>query len=53
MSMPLDTDLLDEAMPEADDGDFPIDDWSPDELDDGADLSSLRSAWMGSNDRFE
>jgi hypothetical protein len=53
MSKPMNPDPYDEALPDADDADFPIDEWSIDELDASADLSSLRSAWMGSHDRFD
>ena len=53
MSQYTDPDLFDEAALEADDADFSDDDGLFDDLDDSRDLSSLRTAWMGSNDRFE
>lgn len=50
MSQYTDPDLFDD---EADDADFLDDDGLFDEVDDSSDLSTLRTAWMGSNDRFE
>jgi hypothetical protein len=45
---------FDEAMTDPDEPDFAVDEWSFDEeFDDAADVSSLRTAWMGSNDRFD
>ena len=56
MSEQLDPARFDEAFADADDADFAIDDWALDDDDDGfggAELSSLRSAWAGRDDRFE
>jgi hypothetical protein len=53
MSKPMNPDPYDEAPPDADEADCAVDDWSLDEFDDAADLTTLRSAWMGSHDRFE
>lgn len=54
MSKHMDTGFVDEALTDPDEPDFAVDEWSlDDEFDDAADLSSLRTAWMGSNDRFE
>jgi hypothetical protein len=51
MSQYTDPDLFD--VLEADDADFLDDDGLFDDYDDSGDLSTLRTAWMGSNDRFE
>ena len=54
MSKQMNPELHDEAL--ADDADFAPDDWTMDDTDDGVDgveLSSLRSAWAGRDDRFE
>jgi hypothetical protein len=45
MNTPYDPDRLDEALLLADDSDAPIDEWTLDELEQSADLGSLRSAW--------
>jgi len=54
MSKQMEPELFDDVL--ADDADFALDDWTLDDGVDGvngAELSSLRSAWAGSNDRFE
>jgi hypothetical protein len=59
MSKYTDPDLAEEALlfdADDDDATLPNDDWSLDEMDEfdtSADLSSLRSHWTGSDDRFE
>lgn len=45
MNMPFDPDRLADALLLADDADAPIDEWTIDELEQSADLGSLRSAW--------
>jgi hypothetical protein len=52
MSEHMDPDPFDEAMADAGESDVP-DDGSFDEFDAAVGLSSLRSAWAGSDDRFE
>jgi len=45
MNTPFDPDRLVEALLLADDSETPIDEWTLDELEQSADLGSLRSAW--------
>ena len=53
MSTRLDPDLLADAIFDADDADAPIDEWTLDDLERSADLSSVRSAWTQADDRHE
>ncbi len=50
MSTRLDPDLLADAMFDADE---PIDEWTLDELERSADLSSVRSAWTRADEQNE
>jgi hypothetical protein len=53
MSTRLDPDLLADAMVDTDDADAPIDEWTLDELERSADLSSVRSAWTRADEQSE
>lgn len=53
MNTRFDPTLLADTLIDADDADSPIDEWSLDDLDRSADLSSVRSAWTYADEQNE